>query len=121
MLLQIPSWVALGVLLTLVDGHWDLPAWVTPVGLAALVAKDLVLFPFLRHAYGFGGGSPAGVGRVLGARGIATDDVDGVGYVKVLGELWRAEPAEPGVSIGKGEAVRVCGIRGFTVLVRRDS
>jgi membrane-bound ClpP family serine protease len=56
-----------------------------------------------------------------GARGIALDHLDPVGHIEIRGERWKAEVVENGQLIKRGEVIRVCGIRGLTLLVQPDS
>jgi membrane-bound ClpP family serine protease len=55
---------------------------------------------------------------LIGLVGRAVDQLEpgGEGIVEVEGELWRARNAS-GSKIGRGERVRVVGVRGLTLLV----
>ena len=118
-LLQVPALALLVVLLIVVQRWVDLPAWFT-WGLVALwVAKDAVLFPFTWRAYDWHRSGDAN--SMVGARGITEEQLAPSGYIRVHGELWKAEMMGDGPSIDRGEAVRVRGIRGLTLLVQRDN
>jgi len=118
-LLQVPALALLVVLLIVVQRWVDLPAWFT-WGLVALwVAKDAVLFPFTWRAYDWHRSGDAN--SMVGARGITEEQLAPSGYIRVHGELWKAEVMGDGPSIDRGEAVRVRGIRGLTLLVQRDN
>ena len=54
---------------------------------------------------------------VIGAEGRAEEDLAPTGYVRVKGELWRAELVSAHDTILAGHAVRVHEIRGLTLLV----
>ena len=87
-------------------------AW---LGLAAWLAKDVVMFPVLRLAY-----EPDGQGgpeTLVGGLGVAEDRLDPEGYVRVGPELWQAQLAAPGDPVAPGAAVRICAVRGLTLQV----
>lgn len=117
-LLQIPE-LALLVLALLLAGHWfDLPRWIFWGLLTLWVIKDVALFPLLRRAYEAEG--PHDSSSTIGRTGVALERLDPSGYVRVRGELWRAE-ATDGSPVEKGEEVGVHGIRGLTLLVRPEA
>jgi len=116
--LQAPAVLLLVLVLTLV-GRWvDIPAWFF-WGLVGLwVVKDLSLFPLVWRAYDT---DCAGVANcIVGARGIADDRLAPSGYIRVRGELWRAELMGDGPPIDKGQRVRVRGISGLKLIVQAD-
>jgi membrane-bound serine protease (ClpP class) len=114
---QLPGMIAAGLALWAAHAWAGLSGW-TALGLFALwVGKEFVLFPFLKTAYQTAPSERVGPERVLGARGAAEEDLDPVGYVRVRGELWRAEALD-GARIARGAAVAVHGIRDLTLLVR---
>jgi membrane-bound serine protease (ClpP class) len=116
LLIQIPGWALVAAALWLVRQWIDLPLWAA-VGVFLLwVIKDLILFPFLRPAFESGG--KGGLDRLIGAEGIAAEHLDPSGYVRVGGELWRAEALETGEPIPRGSRVRVEDARGMTLFVR---
>jgi membrane protein implicated in regulation of membrane protease activity len=117
LLLQAPGLVLVALVLIALEQWAGLPRWSVYVLLLVLLLKDLVLFPFVRRAYEFESSSPVGAGRLVGARGISTELLDPFGYVRVGGELWRAE-ASP--SIPQGSPVRVREVRGLTLIVEAD-
>ena len=79
------------------------------------LAKDLVLYRFLRHAYADGPSEVIGPEVLVGARGVAEGDLAPSGYVRVRGERWRAEALAPGIA--GGAAVIVRRVRGLSVQV----
>ncbi len=118
-LLQVPFTALLVVALILVRKWVDLPTWFV-CGLVALsVIKDIALFPLVWRAYD--PDSAALTNSMEGARGIAVDDLHPTGYVEIRAELWKAEVMEDGPQIQRGERVRVCGIRGLTLLVQPET
>lgn len=117
-LYQIPSLI---LFVTLLQGirHWvDLSEshfW----GFVLLwVAKDVLLFPFVWRAYDRS--QERSSQKMIGKKGVAKERLDPSGYIFIHGELWKAEIAEGSPPIEKGEAVRVEGIRGRILLVRKD-
>jgi len=118
-LLQVPALALLVVLLIAVQRWVDLPAWFR-WGLVALwVAKDVILFPFVWRAYDWDRSGDAS--SMVGAQGITEEQLAPSGYIRVRGELWKAEVMGDGLPIDRGEAVRVREIRGLTLLVQPDN
>lgn len=114
---QVPGWILAACLLFAASRWWTLPGWLGPALLLALVVKDCVLFPFVRDAYEphSGGGAAALIGRTATAR----DPLRPEGYVRLAGELWRAELAGGG-EVPAGARVRVVAVRGLTLLVETE-
>lgn len=111
--------VALLVLTLIVVQRWvDLPAWFEWGLVAFWVAKDVLLFPFVWRAYDWD--RPGDKNSMIGRRGIAEERLAPSGYVRVSGELWQAEVMGDGPPIDRGEAVRVRGICGITLLIEPD-
>ena len=106
---QAPSWIAVAAALMLLRWLADLPAWIAPVGVAVVIVKDLAMYRVLRHTL-----QPPRA-RLIGARGRAVEPLAPVGYVRVEGELWRAEAV--GTSIAAGTDVVVCEANGLTLRV----
>lgn len=119
-LLQIPGWIILGVLLSLANRWFELPiSFALAIALAWLI-KDVIFYPILRNAYQTRNEEPADV--LVGARAIAQEELRPSGYVKLRGELWRANAigvdAEERIPVGA--TVVVEAVRGLTLLVRRS-
>jgi membrane protein implicated in regulation of membrane protease activity len=118
-LLQIPgAMIVSGV-------AWLLHAWagLSTVGavviVAAWIGTDLVLYPFVRRSLAPEEGRWVGVGRLLGAHGIVDRELAPDGWVRIRGELWRAQGVDEADPIPVGARVRVCGLRGLTLFVQR--
>ena len=109
LLWQAPGWVAVGAALLALSGLIDLPVWIVPLGVAAFVTKDLVMYRVVRHTL-----EPPRA-RLVGARGRAVERLAPVGYVRVDGELWRAETA--GAEIEAGAPIVVREASGLTLRV----
>ena len=104
LLWQAPGWVAVGAALLALSGLADLPVWIVPLGVAAFVTKDMVMYRVVRHTL-----EPPRA-RLVGARGRAVERLAPVGYVRVDGELWRAETSRRG-DRGRGADRRARGQR----------
>ena len=117
LLFQIPEWGLVSLLLLAIH-HWsDAPGWLLALGGAGFVAKDLLLYPWLRHAYEKVGGDPGE--HLVGRRGVALEEVDSEGWVRVSAELWRAESAGP--AIPAGARVRVRALHGHVLVVEPEA
>jgi membrane protein implicated in regulation of membrane protease activity len=118
MLYQVPGVVLLYLLLILARRAVTLPTWFIWSLVAFWVIKDLILFPAVWRAYDQGRRDDSS--SMVGCQGIAEDRLDRSGYIRVHGELWKAEVVGKSPSIGKGEKVTVRGIRGLKLFVEPD-
>ncbi len=118
LLLQIPG--ALAIVLVMVVLHlWlEVPLWIGVAVVAGWLAKDLALYPLVRSAYDVSDASSPQA-RLVGARGVAEQDLAPTGFVRVRGELWRAVAAQEEAPIRRGEAVRVRAVDGLELVVSR--
>ncbi|MCY3842377.1 MAG: NfeD family protein [Acidobacteria bacterium] len=112
---QVPGWIVAAA-----AGWWlvtslDAPEWVA-VGLpAAWFVKDMALYPLVRTAYEIDDTPP--IARLVGRVGTAAQRLAPRGYVRVRGELWRAE-TDAGTAVEPEAAVEVVGAAGLTLRVR---
>ena len=114
-LLNIPGLVAV-ILILIIIRHWvDLPAWLFWSIIGFWIIKDVVLFPVVWRAYDWE--RPGRSRSMIGERGVARDRLAPSGYVRVRGELWRAEKIGEGPPIEEGQPVRVKKIDGLTLFV----
>ena len=109
LLLQIPGWLAVTAALAVLHWFTAWPLWIVPAGLAIFVAKDLAMYRVYRHT--LRPPRPA----LVGARGRAIDRLAPTGYVRIEGELWRAETTGP--PIPQGTEIIVRATQGLTVTV----
>lgn len=116
-LLQIPAIVLLVLILIFVQRWVVIPAWIFWGFIILWVVKDVVLFRYTWRAYDWDGGDK---NLLIGAIGIAKERLAPSGYVKVGGELWRAEVLGGSLPIESGMNIRVKGVRGLTLLVELD-
>ena len=119
LLLQVPGWVVVCGLLLFLRPWIGQPTWASAALLAAWITKDLLLYPLLRRAYAE---EPflTGAERLVGARGVVTTPLTPQGYVRVRGELWRAE-ALTDQPLPEGSTVRISAARGLTLAVEPDA
>jgi membrane-bound serine protease (ClpP class) len=115
LLLQVPGWVLAAVILHTLHGSFALPRWLAVSLLVAYIGKDLLLFPFLRRAYETG--EEPGANRLVGLRATVEQDINPEGYVRVRGELWRAQVRPGRAPISSGARVRIVSGQGLTLTV----
>ena len=113
---QIPD-VAIFVLILYVLHQWVGLSLGLFIGLAGLwILKYIFVFSFVWRAYDKP--RPGDVKSLIGTEGIAEERLDPSGYVRVHGELWRAEVIEKATAIEKGQRVLIEEADGLTLLVK---
>ena len=114
-LLQIPA-IALLIMIVIFARKWIFfPAWIGWTVVVLWTLKDIILFPFVWRSYD--SGIPDDALNMVGKQGIAEERLSPGGYVRVRGELWKAEVAKDGAPVEAGEPVRVRDVRGLTLKV----
>ena len=114
-LLNIPEFVAMLLILVVIQYWVTIPAWLLGSIIGFWIIKDVVLFPFIWRAYDW---DRAGRSRsMIGARGIAKENLAPAGYIQIHGELWRAERLGEEPSIEAGQSVQVKKMEGLTLFV----
>jgi len=111
LLWQAPGWIAVAGALAALAWLFALPGWILPLGVAVVVAKDLAMYRVVRDTLQ----PPPGL---AGARGRAVERLAPTGYVKIGGELWRAETTGPAIQAGAEVVVRA--VDGLTLRVEPD-
>ena len=111
-----PGWIIAAAVLGSLWNWRILPQWLALLGFGAWVLKDICLYPFVRTAYQTG--SKTGPQALVGARGVATNDLAPEGFVRVRGELWRAVANPTDQMICSGTAVQILAAEGMTLRVR---
>jgi len=116
MLYQIPD-MAILVLILFVLHRWvGLSLWLF-IGLISLwVVKYILGFIFVWPAYDRP--RPGDIKSLIGTEGIAEERLDPSGYIRVHGELWRAEVVGKTIPIEKGQTVLIEKACGLTLLVK---
>ena len=118
-LLNIPEFVAIILILIVIQFWVAIPAWLLWSIIGFWIVKDVVLFPFIWRAYDW---DRAGKSRSMaGEHGVAREKLAPAGYVQIRGELWRAEKIGEGPPIEAGQRVRVKKMEGLTLFVEPDN
>jgi membrane protein implicated in regulation of membrane protease activity len=116
-LLQIPGWVVLAASLVAARHYVGLTTGWAVLLFGLWLLKDAALYPWLRRHYA---PREEGVGEALrGRSAVAQESIAPSGYVKLGGELWRAEVEDGEGPVDAGEQVVVEAVEGLTLRVRR--
>jgi membrane protein implicated in regulation of membrane protease activity len=115
LLWQVPGWVVAALVVIWLAAALSVPAWLAIVAVLAWIAKDVALFPAVRQVF-----RPARPAAPVGERGVCVEALEPRGYVRVRGELWRAESRNAGRRIAAGRAVVVREACGLTLIVEED-
>jgi membrane protein implicated in regulation of membrane protease activity len=118
-LLQIPGWVIMALLLIGLLNWITLPLWAAGGLFVVWVLKDFLLYPFVRTAYDVN--VKTGSEQLIGAKGVAHEQLAPHGYVRVHGELWQATADPKSKPIASGAPVRVRAAQGLTLVVTADA
>lgn len=92
-----------------------IPTWLVVTIPVLWILKDIVLYPKVWRSYAFADNRP--VRRLIGLEATVMYSLDPVGYVKVNGELWKAQNRDPRRPAGRGDRARVVDIQGTTLMV----
>jgi len=117
-LLQLPDIILAGAILFALH-RWAGLSYAWAVGaFVEWVVKDIAMYPVVRGVFG-----PARTGAeaFIGARAVVADALAPLGYVRLEGELWRAECLEPRQPIPAGAPVVVRAVQGLTFLVEPEA
>ena len=111
---------ALLIFILILAQNWiSIPAWLFWTVIVLSFSKDIIVFPFVWSAF-----DSKALGRmrtIIGQRGTALELLAPEGYIRLQGELWKAETVSGCPSIGKGETVKVESARGLKVFVVLDN
>ena len=116
-LFQVPGWIAVAGLVLWLDLPTRLGVGATVAVIVIWIAKDVLLYPLLR--VGYEADVKTGTAALIGLQGTAHEQLNPAGYVKLRGELWRAELAPGEAPIPAGAPLRVVTAAGLTLVVRR--
>jgi membrane-bound ClpP family serine protease len=114
-LLQFPALALAVVVLVFIQRWIALPPWLFWGIIAAWIAKDAALFPFVWRSYA--PAPPTPVNTPIGEVGVTRERLAPTGYIRVRGTLWRAELAGGGPPLESGKTVRIQERRGLTLIV----
>ncbi len=113
--LQASGWVLASLLLGALVYADFLATWLAVVLVAALVIKDLFVFPYVRRAYE--GGISHGAGDLMGVEGRVEAPLTPEGYLRVGSERWHARLVGDVRSLSAGQLAIVRDIENLTLLV----
>jgi membrane protein implicated in regulation of membrane protease activity len=116
LLFQIPGWAVAAILLSALREWAVLPLWGALLIFCAYVAKDFLLYPFLRHSYRQD--TRTQVERLIGERAVVTETLNPAGFIRVRGELWKAAVRPGSTAIASGSLVEIEGAEEWTLIVR---
>jgi membrane-bound ClpP family serine protease len=116
-LLQIPVLCLLIISLIIINRIKEIPLWASAIIIILWIIKDIALFPKVWRAYDSKNTDHRK--RIIGKKGIAIDDLDPSGYIKIMGELWKAEVIDNRLPVRKGETVKVNEISSMKLIVER--
>ena len=117
-LFQIPGVILFSLALIFLQRWLGFSWWIVWSLLGLWVGKDVVLFPFVWRAYEEGNEDEAV--SLTGASAVAEQRLDPVGYVRIGGELWRAELHPDALPVEAGKVVKVIEHRGMTLIVKEE-
>jgi membrane-bound ClpP family serine protease len=110
---QVPGWLLIGAAAWAAVHWFDVETWMALAGVGLFVLKDALLFPLVRRSYERDGRTHGPIGE----NGVAEDEIDGEGWVRVGAERWRARVAQGSAPIARGGRVRIVGVHGLTLHV----
>jgi len=113
---QIPDMAILVLILFMIHQWVDLSLWMYMGFVSLWMVKYVLVFTFVWPAYDKP--LPGDVKSLIGTEGIAEERLDPSGYIRVHGELWRAEVIGKTIPIEKGQTVRIERACGLTLLVK---
>ena len=111
--------VLLIFILILAHNWISIPTWLFWTVIALSLSKDIILFPYVWSA--FDSKAPSKMRTIIGQRGTAIEPLAPEGYIRLQGELWKAETVSGCPAIGKGETVKVESAQGLKVFVVLDN
>jgi membrane-bound ClpP family serine protease len=107
--------VLLVIALLLLRYFLGISAWLVATIVVLWVIKDTVLFFKVWRSYAFDDNSP--MRKLMGLEATAVYSLEPAGYVRVKGELWRAEVRDERHPVQRGERAIVVGMREMTLIV----
>ncbi|MCW5603941.1 MAG: NfeD family protein [Burkholderiales bacterium] len=114
-MMQLPDALLVVAVMLLAQMWLAFPTWIIWSAVGLWIAKDAMLYPFVWRAYD--PAYPATLHSLEGERGVAIERLAPSGYVRIRGELWRAELHCDARPVEKGEMVCVKERRSLTVIV----
>ena len=110
--------LALIVVAVIVVRHFiSIPTWLTITILVLWILKDIAIFFKVWRSYAVYDSNP--MRELIGLEATVMDGLNPVGYVRVKGELWKAEIRNPMYPAKRGDKTRVVDNKGMTLIVER--
>jgi membrane protein implicated in regulation of membrane protease activity len=119
LLLESPGWLLAGLVAAVAQKWLGLSTEIAATFVSLWVAKDLLLYPWLKDA--LAGEAPTQAEKLLGRTAVVVDPLTPRGIVRLGAELWRAEASPREAPIAEGRPVRVIRVRGLTLVVVETS
>ena len=116
-LLEIPDLAILLILLSVLSKFFNISTCLMITIIFIWIAKDIILFPKVWKAYDSNNPSP--IEQLIGMEGIVMHPPNPVGYIKVKGELWKAEIRNHKYPVSKGDEIKVCAVKGTTLIIEK--
>lgn len=107
--------MVLALVLLLLAKSVAVPVWVMVSIFIVWLAKDFAVYPIVRDAYETN--VKTGAESMISKRGVTEARLAPEGYVKIEGELWRAQARDANQPIPQKRMVRVTGARSLTLIV----
>ncbi len=114
-LLQIPALVLLTIGMYIIKKLVDIPLWLFWTVITIWALKDLLMFPKVWRAYD--SANLTQVDRLIGKNAVVVNVLNPAGYVRIDGELWKAEVKESSAEVSKGKTVKIKSVEGMKLLV----
>jgi membrane-bound ClpP family serine protease len=95
-----------------------IPFWLVGAILFLWITKDIIMYPFVWRAYDKWDTDTTG--SLIGLQGRVIECLSPSGYVKVRGELWRAELFDSNHPVSEGESVKILDSTGNTLIVQPE-
>jgi len=115
-LLQIPSLLLIIIILILFHDWIGIPDWLIWVIIILWISKDVILYPKIKKAYI--GEEKQAMDSLIGHMGIAQEDINPTGYIRIGNELWKAIAESKHKKIKKGNSVLVVSVKGLSLIVK---
>ncbi len=116
-LLQIPELLLIVIILYVIHRFWKFPIYYSFVVIALWIVKDIVLLPFVWHAYDSQSDDSE---KLIGKLGVTRDRLTPEGQIKLKNEIWKAISIN-GSDIEKDNVVSIEKIEGLTLYVKKTN
>ena len=108
------------IIILILARNWiTIPPWLFWTVIAISFAKDIIVFPYVWTA--FDPKAPGKTRTIIGQRGTAVEPLSPGGYIRLQGELWKAETVSGCPAIAEGQTVKVESAHGLKVFVVPDN